>query len=221
MHPEPEQAHSDTAHRAPEMHRVASGGLMIFGRRAPTFARGLAVPVVVGVLAFVLGTQLSGRSPSSVGQSTPLATSESPARSATFTPPPTSPTVVAGMSQVAESIDLTKLLHGLSSGQSCSVEVGGVASGTLRWLAISSAHCKIGEPRRASFMRAVGTAVAALLEPTGMSRGGGGSSGTGRPTIEWWDYGSTTIEGMIELVATDTGSDLLLDLIVTERSAGP
>ncbi len=181
------------------------------GRAIPMLPRTLGVALVVGLVAFLAGIQFGP--PRGLGPPVTAAT-PIPSRS----PAPTiaaSPIVLPDRSRFATTFDPSALLReaGLCGGG------GNGGSGGGRAYMISSGRCSVPPAQQPALILTLEGEISTAIRETAVSRDGGlaGAPDPEGPTVMSWNYRSNGFDGSIYLVATRSGSDLQVVIVLTEQ----
>lgn len=183
------------------------------GRAIPLLPRTLGVALVVGFLAFAAGVQFDA--PRGTG---PTVTEATPTPSESPVPTPAaSPSVLVGRSRFANTFDPTALMQeaGLST---CSGSYSG-GSGRGQAYVISVARCSVAPALQAALVLRLESVISAAIRRAGVSREGGvaGPDDPDGPTVTSWNYRSDGFDGSIYLVATHTGTDFQVSIVLSEQ----
>lgn len=185
------------------------------GRAIPILPRTLGVALIVGVLAFLAGAQLSpphGTAPTGT-TATPI-----PAESPELTSTP-APTVLPDQSGFASSFD--PFARALKAGFPCFGGGGGGGSGGGQSHLIVTGSCYSPAAGPTAPIVQLEGEISTAIRDTAISRDGGFGSSIDEAgatfTVMSWDYRSGAFDGSIYLVATTVGSDVHVVIILTEK----
>ena len=194
--------------------------IAVRGRELSVNLRLVVAVIVVGLVGFAAGWQF--RSGTGGGSSTP-SPSVAVAASPTGVPasPSSIPAVVAGSSAMAGWFAPEKLVAGSADAGSCAVQPGPTGTGGAWWQRVWFAHCRLAAARRDRVVDEVGRAVSDGFVATGLT--GTGSyfvSNRSGPEIGHWTYEASGLDGSIQLLRYDAGTDLELVFVISEHAKG-
>jgi hypothetical protein len=199
--------------RLPGGRRVA-----IRGREVSLVPRTVAVVLLVGLLGFVLGTQYGIAGRPAPATSPPIVAAATPSATATLQPSAVSAvTVAAGSSAMAVWFDPPRLVSATKDASACGVQVGPNGTGGAWWQRIWFAHCRLAPAGRDRIIDELGKAMSDGLLTTDLTGSGGYLVSSSGPEIGHWAYESGSIEGSIQLLRYDAGSDVDLVFVISEH----